>query len=142
MLDDVFIYAQCRIPAMTSLLLTAGTNGGGNGNNNNNGNNTVDTVIQGLNGGTNVVQTDLDTKVTQLGSTGFSLIQKIGIYAAVIVFVAAGIGFLLSSGQDREDKKKGLIMKVVGIVLIVGATGIVGALAAFSNGLFTPSGTK
>ena len=98
--------------------------------------NTVNDVINGLNSGTNVIGTDLDNKVNQLGSTGFSLIQKIGIYAAVIVFVAAGIGFLLSSGQDREDKKRGLVMKIVGIVLIVGATGIVGALAAFSKGLF------
>lgn len=129
--DDVFIFAQCHIPAMTSLLLTAAPK-----------TSNVDDVINGLNNGTNVVETNLDNTVTKLGSTGFSLIQKIGIYAAVIVFVGAGIGFLLSSGQDREDKKKGLIMKVVGIVLIVGATGIVGALAAFSNGLFTTAGTK
>ena len=136
MLDDLFIYAQCHLSAMTSLLLTAGKNGGNGGNTG--GNTNVDTVIQGLNNGTNVVDTGgFGQKVDQVGSTGFSLIQKVGIYAAVIVFVAAGIGFLLSSGQDREDKKKGLIMKVVGIVLIVGATGIVASLAAFSNGLFT-----
>lgn len=107
---------------MLNLLLTAKGN--------------VDDVLNNLNNGSNVVNSNLGTTVDKVGATGFSLIQKIGIYAAVIVFVGAGIGFLLSSGQDREDKKKGLIMKVIGIVLIVGATGIVGALAAFSGSLF------
>ena len=85
--------------------------------------------------------TGLDQKINQVGATGFSLIQKVGIFAAVIVFVIAGIGFLLASGQDRDDKKKGLVMKVVGIVLIVGATGIVAAIATFSNSLFTTATT-
>ena len=134
-LDDLVIGAQCMAPGLTTMLLAGGNDN--NGGNTNGGNTNVNDVLTGLNNGTNVVNTDMDTKITQLGSTGFSLIQKVGIYAAVIVFVAAGIGFLLSSGQDREDKKKGLIMKVVGIVLIVGATGIVAALAAFSNGLFS-----
>ena len=139
-LDDLLIGAQCRmVPVMSSILLTAGENGGNGGNGG--GNTNVSDVINGLNNGTNVQNTgEFGKKIDQVGSTGFSLIQKVGIYAAVIVFVAAGIGFLLSSGQDRDDKKKGLIMKVVGIVLIVGATGIVGALAAFSNGLFTAAG--
>lgn len=139
-LDAMLIDFSLSMPSgMGGILLSGGIGGnqGGNqGGNTQGGNNNVNDVINNLNNGTNVVSTDLDKKVNTLGDTGFSLIQKVGIYLAVIVFVAAGIGFLLSSGQEREDKKKGLVMKIVGIVLIVGATGIVSSIAAFSGGLF------
>ena len=114
---------------MLNLLLTATTS--------------VEQTIGQLTNNANVqgAGTGLDQKINQVGATGFSLIQKVGIFAAVIVFVIAGIGFLLASGQERDDKKKGLVMKVVGIVLIVGATGIVTAIATLSNSLFSSTAT-
>lgn len=76
-------------------------------------------------------------KIDTLGSTGYNLAVKVGIWIAIIGVVIAGISFLISSGQERNDKKKELVFKLVGIVLIVGAVAIVGALATLSNSIFS-----
>ena len=79
---------------------------------------------------------DFGQKIDTLGATGYNLAVKVGIWIAIIGVVIAGISFLISSGQERADKKKELIFKLVGIILIVGAVAIVGALATLSNSIF------
>lgn len=117
-LDTLYIKAICYVGTMQPLHLTS----------------TFNEIKEGLD--TNVADTGaLGETIDTAGATVFSITQKVGLYIALIVCALTGIGFLLSSGADRQDKKTGLVYKVVGILLLVGAVGIVGFLIAGTTGL-------
>ena len=117
-LDSLYIKAICYAGNLQPLHLTS----------------TFDEIKEGLE--TNVADTGaLGETIDTTGATVFSITQKVGLYIALVVFAITGIGFLISSGADRQDKKVGLVYKVIGIVLLVGAVGIVGFLIAGTTGL-------
>lgn len=99
--------------------------------------NPFDAVKNEINNEDNIIENDLTQKITEVGATGYSVITKVGLYIGLISLVVCGIGFLFANGQVRDEKKKDLVMKVLGIILIVGAVGLVGAISSFAAGLFS-----
>ncbi len=68
--------------------------------------------------------------VDNYGSSGFSLGQKIGVYAVVLGLVGAGITFALHGRNTRKtvEVKDSALPKIIGALLVFGAIVVVAFL--------------
>ena len=67
----------------------------------------------------------IDSKSLQdFSSTIYNIALQIGIGVAVVVGLALGIQFMLSSVEGKADVKKALVVYVIGCIAIFGAFGI------------------
>ena len=61
-------------------------------------------------------------------------LSTIGIIVAVIVLLVLGIKYMMGSASEKAEYKKTMIPYLVGIVLLLGASGIVKAISSFKLG--------
>lgn len=94
-----------------------------------------------LEGGSDAMQSggsfsSVSEKVDSIGGGGYHLFRKIGIYGILFALMAGGCALLFSNSNDRSDVKKGIIWKVVGALVILGAVAITIFLQTAADGLF------
>ena len=63
-----------------------------------------------------------------------NILSTIGIIVGVIVLLVLGIKYMMGSTSEKAEYKKTMIPYLVGIVLLLGASGIVKAIASFKLG--------
>ena len=61
----------------------------------------------------------------------FDWYETVGIVVAVITLLILGIKYMMGSASEKAEYKKTMILYVVGITLLLGASAIVKALASF-----------
>ena len=64
------------------------------------------------------------TDLQEFSSTIYNIALQVGIGVAVVVGLALGIKFMLSSVEGKADVKKALVVYVIGCIAIFGAFGI------------------
>ena len=74
------------------------------------------------------------TKVAQKAGNILNVITVIGIVVGVITLIVIGIKYMVGTVQEKAEYKKTMIPYLVGIVLLLGASGIVKAIASFKLG--------
>lgn len=79
--------------------------------------------------------------VDNMGQTGVSLGQKIGIYAVAIIILVTGVAFLVHGGNANKtsEVKSSLVPKVIGAIMIFGVFGLLAFLQGIGVELFTVS---
>ena len=74
------------------------------------------------------------SKVTSKANPIIGTIKIVGIVIAVITLVVLGVKYMTGSIEEKAEYKKTMIPYLVGIVLLLGASGIVKAIASFKLG--------
>lgn len=82
------------------------------------------------NSGNNVDTND----ISKIGGQIANILSTIGIIVGVIVLLVLGIKYMMGSTSEKAEYKKTMIPYLVGIVLLLGASGIVKAIASFKLG--------
>lgn len=79
----------------------------------------------------------LNNAVKSYGQGGVTLVRNLGIFAVVIAVALLGISFAIFSGdaQKNSENKKRVFPVLIGIVLVVGAIGIVSIFASIGMGI-------
>lgn len=72
--------------------------------------------------------------ISAIGGQIANILSAIGIIVAVIVLLVLGIKYMMGSASEKAEYKKTMIPYLVGIVLLLGASGIVKAIASFKLG--------
>lgn len=87
-------------------------------------------IISNMNNVNNV-----DTnRISTIGGQIANILSTIGIIVGVIVLLVLGIKYMMGSTSEKAEYKKTIIPYLVGIVLLLGASGIVKAIASFKLG--------
>lgn len=87
-------------------------------------------IINNMNNVNNV-----DTnRISTIGGQIANILSTIGIIVGVIVLLVLGIKYMMGSTSEKAEYKKTMIPYLVGIVLLLGASGIVKAIASFKLG--------
>lgn len=87
-------------------------------------------IISNMNNVNNV-----DTnRISTIGGQIANILSTIGIIVGVIVLLVLGIKYMMGSTSEKAEYKKTMIPYLVGIVLLLGASGIVKAIASFKLG--------
>lgn len=73
-------------------------------------------------------------EISTIGGQIANILSTIGIIVAVIVLLVLGIKYMMGSASEKAEYKKTMIPYLVGIVLLLGASGIVKAIASFKLG--------
>lgn len=71
----------------------------------------------------------LGSEADGLAKTALGVLQTVGIFIAVGMAIFLGIKYVAASPEGKSELKKQLGVYVLGIVLILGASMIVGAIA-------------
>ena len=87
------------------------------------------TGIGGATGGTTV------QKVKNVGNIVIGVIQTIGVVAAIIMLVFLGIKYVSAAPSEKADIKKSASIYVVGAVMLLGASVILGWISGFVSDL-------
>lgn len=87
-------------------------------------------IISNMN---NVNNVDTDS-ISTIGGQIANILSTIGIIVGVIVLLVLGIKYMMGSTSEKAEYKKTMIPYLVGIVLLLGASGIVKAIASFKLG--------
>ena len=90
----------------------------------------VNSVLTGMGNGNNIDTGD----ISKIGGQIANILSTVGIVVAVIVLLVLGIKYMMGSASEKAEYKKTMIPYLVGIVLLLGASGIVKALASFKVG--------
>lgn len=78
---------------------------------------------------------NVDTNsISTIGGQIANILSTIGIIVGVIVLLVLGIKYMMGSTSEKAEYKKTMIPYLVGIVLLLGASGIVKAIASFKLG--------
>ena len=72
--------------------------------------------------------------IAGVGQKITNIISTVGIVIAVIILLVLGIKYMMGSTSEKAEYKKTMIPYLVGIVLLLGASGIVKAIASFKLG--------
>lgn len=88
-------------------------------------------IISKMENTNNVVDT---SDISKIGGQIANILSTIGIIVGVIVLLVLGIKYMMGSTSEKAEYKKTMIPYIVGIVLLVGASGIVKAMASFKLG--------
>lgn len=104
------------------------------------GANTGTDVLKQLKSGTRSTDkylTNLDTNGTAAFQDTYTLLFKIGVYGAVLMFICGMIMFMVAgSAQDRAQAKKKVSWILIGLVLLYMAALIVGWIYTAGKGNF------
>ena len=73
-------------------------------------------------------------KITSIGNQIITILTIVGTVASVIVLIVLGLKYMMGSAEEKAEYKKTMIPYLVGIVLLLGASGIVKAIASFKLG--------
>lgn len=87
-------------------------------------------IISNMNNVNNVDTNNIST----IGGQIANILSTIGIIVGVIVLLVLGIKYMMGSTSEKAEYKKTIIPYLVGIVLLLGASGIVKAIASFKLG--------
>lgn len=87
-------------------------------------------IISNMNNVNNVDTSGIST----IGGQIANILSTIGIIVGVIVLLVLGIKYMMGSTSEKAEYKKTMIPYLVGIVLLLGASGIVKAIASFKLG--------
>lgn len=87
-------------------------------------------IISNMN---NVNNVDTNS-ISAIGGQIANILSTIGIIVGVIVLLVLGIKYMMGSTSEKAEYKKTMIPYLVGIVLLLGASGIVKAIASFKLG--------
>ena len=87
-------------------------------------------IISNMNNVNNVDTNSIST----IGGQIANILSTIGIIVGVIVLLVLGIKYMMGSTSEKAEYKKTMIPYLVGIVLLLGASGIVKAIASFKLG--------
>lgn len=87
-------------------------------------------IISNMNNANNVDTNSIST----IGGQIANILSTIGIIVGVIVLLVLGIKYMMGSTSEKAEYKKTMIPYLVGIVLLLGASGIVKAIASFKLG--------
>ena len=71
------------------------------------------------------------TGITHVGGQIINILTTVGIVVAVITLLILGIKYMIGSASEKAEYKKTMIPYVVGMILLLGASAIVKALASF-----------
>ena len=72
-------------------------------------------------------------EVLNLGKTIVSIMQTVGIVAAVVVLLVLGIKYMMGSAEEKAEYKKTMIPYLVGAILIFASTTIVNVVYNIAN---------
>lgn len=67
--------------------------------------------------------------VAQKGGIIFNILSTLGIIVAVITIIVIGIKYMVGSVQEKAEYKKTMIPYLVGVVMIIGVSGILQLIA-------------
>lgn len=70
----------------------------------------------------------------EMGGTIVNVLSTVGTVIAVAGIMILGIKYMMGSIEEKAEYKKTMIPYLVGIVLLLGASGIVKAIASFKLG--------
>lgn len=87
-------------------------------------------IISNMNDVNNVDTNSIST----IGGQIANILSTIGIIVGVIVLLVLGIKYMMGSTSEKAEYKKTMIPYLVGIVLLLGASGIVKAIASLKLG--------
>ena len=96
-----------------------------------------DSIKDGMKPAVSLPSGGTDKGLGKVINTAIGLIQLAGTGVSLIVITICGIKYMLASAQEKADVKKQLVPIVIGCVLLLVATNIVGIIAetATSAGL-------
>lgn len=83
------------------------------------------------------LDSNLVNKVDTVGATGVNLFTRVGVYLSIIAIIAFGLGILFADDNDRAAKKKAVLPKSLGILLIIGATGLLAVFELVTRGILS-----
>lgn len=73
--------------------------------------------------------------VAQKGGIIFNIISTLGIIVAVITIIVIGIKYMVGSVQEKAEYKKTMIPYLVGVVMIIGVSGILKLIAKLATNI-------
>lgn len=91
--------------------------------------------IDGFEVGSDGEMANVFNKVDTVGSAGVNLFTRIGVYVVVIALIAWGFSILFANSAERGEKKKEVLPKALGIVLIIAPTTLLVVFELFVNGV-------
>lgn len=78
------------------------------------------------------VSANTTTEFDKVGSIVFGAIQGIGIGISVIILVIMGIKYMLASLEERAEYKSKMLIYILGVVFLAGATTIPNLIYKFA----------
>ena len=79
-------------------------------------------------------------KVNTVANTIIGVIQIVGVAIAVIMLIWLGVKYVSASPNEKADVKKGAMIYVVGAVMILAATGVLGIVKNIVADIKTTAG--
>ena len=76
------------------------------------------------------------TDIKGVGNTIIGIIQAVGSIIAVIVLLILGIKYMMGSAEEKAEYKKTMLPYLIGAVILLLASNIVGAIFNTVGGLF------
>lgn len=76
------------------------------------------------------------TDIQGVGNTIIGIIQAVGSIIAVIVLLILGIKYMMGSAEEKAEYKKTMLPYLIGAVILLLASNIVGAIFNTVGGLF------
>ena len=65
------------------------------------------------------------TKISNFGATLVTILQTVGVAAAIIILLILGIKYMMGSAEEKAEYKKTMIPYLIGAALLFGASAIV-----------------
>ena len=75
-------------------------------------------------------------EIQNVGNTIIGIIQAVGSIVAVIVLLILGIKYMMGSAEEKAEYKKTMLPYLIGAVILLLASNIVGAIFNTVGGLF------
>ena len=76
------------------------------------------------------------TDIQGIGNTIIGIIQAVGSIIAVIVLLILGIKYMMGSAEEKAEYKKTMLPYVIGAVILLLASNIVGAIFNTVGGIY------
>ena len=80
------------------------------------------------------------TNITTAGGQIAGIVAAIGVAVALVILIWLGIKYMTASPDGKADVKKSAVPYIIGAVVIFAASGILGIIAGFADGLFSGGG--
>lgn len=77
------------------------------------------------------IPSETGNKIGNISGIIVRILQVIGVAAAIIMLVFLGIKYVSAAPAEKADIKKGAVIYIVGAVLLLGATVIIGLVEQF-----------
>ncbi len=76
-----------------------------------------------------------DGALSSIGSMVLSVAQIVGTAVAVIMLIVLAIKYISAAPNDKADIKKHAVVYIVGAIVLFAASGLLGIIKSFANGL-------